>query len=129
MYVTGTATSTPLEIIIPVVVGGLAAVVLLSLFIICCVVCYHSKKSKKNEQRWTNLLSQMELMEMEMADECKRGKNERERDGWRTGRSGGRKREIQWVANIKGVMNIIGWCVCVCVCVCVHTCATSVYID
>jgi hypothetical protein len=63
----------PLEIIIPVVVGGLAVVAFFFILIICCVVCYHSRKSKKTEQRWTNLLSQMELMELEMADECKRG--------------------------------------------------------
>ena len=63
----------PLVIIIPVVAGGPLIVVFLSMLIICCVVCYHRRKSKKNEQRWTNLLSQMELMELEMADECKRG--------------------------------------------------------
>ena len=72
--------SIPLVIIIPVIAGSVVVVVILSLFIICCVVCYHRKKSKKNEQRWTNLLSQMELMELEMADECKRGKRERERE-------------------------------------------------
>ena len=76
----------PLYIIIPVVAGVLLVVVIISLIIICCVVCLYRKKSKKNEQRWTNLLSQMELMELEMADECKRGmcviheQKERERE-------------------------------------------------
>ena len=75
MYVGGETQgdSLPLEIIIPVIAGGLVAVALFFILIICCVVCYHRRKSKKNEQRWTNLLSQMELMELEMADECKRG--------------------------------------------------------
>ena len=63
----------PLVIIIPAVAGGLLVVALFFMVIICCVVCYHRRKSKKTEQRWTNLLSQMELMELEMADECKRG--------------------------------------------------------
>ena len=70
---TDAANTIPLVIIIPVVAGGPLIVVFLSMLIICCVVCYHRRKSKKNEQRWTNLLSQMELMELEMADECKRG--------------------------------------------------------
>ena len=68
-----TASEIPLVIIIPVIGGGLLVVVIFSMLIICCVVCYHRRKSKKTEQRWTNLLSQMELMELEMADECKRG--------------------------------------------------------
>ena len=95
-YVTQVSNTRLLVIIIPVIAGGLLIVVACSMFIICCVVCYHRRKSKKNEQRWTNLLSQMELMELEMADECKRGEllnlapvcvcvcereRERERDG------------------------------------------------
>ena len=73
-YTEQTQTELPLEIIIPAVGGSLLVVIFCSVFIVCCVVCYHNKKSKKSEQRWTNLLSQMELMELEMADECKRGK-------------------------------------------------------
>ena len=73
-YITNTP-SEILVIIIPVIVGVVVVVVFCSMFIICCVVCYHIRKSKKNEQRWTNLLSQMELMELEMADECKRGES------------------------------------------------------
>ena len=74
-YTTTTTNELPLHIIIPVIAGGLFVVVVFSFLIICCVVCYHRRKSKKNEQRWTNLLSQMELMELEMADECKRGES------------------------------------------------------
>ncbi len=63
-----------LEIIIPSVVGGFAVVVILLVLVMCCIICGYKSKHKKTEQRWTNLLAQMELLEIEMADECKRGK-------------------------------------------------------
>ena len=50
-------------------------IIVLLLMIMCCIVCgYYKSKHKKTEQRWTNLLAQMELLEVEMADECKRGR-------------------------------------------------------
>ena len=63
----------PLVIIIPCVVGGLLLVVAFSVFLICCIACCYNTRARKKEKQWTNLLAQMELMEMEMAEECKRG--------------------------------------------------------
>ena len=68
-----TSNEVPLVIIIPSVVGGLLVVIVLFLLITCCITCGYKSKHKKTEQRWTNLLAQMELLEVEMADECKRG--------------------------------------------------------
>ena len=63
----------PLVIIIPCVVGGLLLVVAFSVCLICCIACCYNSRARKKEKQWTNLLAQMELMEMEMAEECKRG--------------------------------------------------------
>ncbi|XP_064399093.1 plexin-A1-like isoform X2 [Halichondria panicea] len=70
----------PLEIIIPSVVGGFAVVVILLVLVMCCIICVYTSKHKKTEQRWTNLLAQMELLEIEMADECKRAFTELQTD-------------------------------------------------
>ncbi len=70
---TGVGEALPLEIIIPSVVGGFAVMVILLVLVMCCIICGYQSKHKKTEQRWTNLLAQMELLEIEMADECKRG--------------------------------------------------------
>ena len=51
--------------------GG--GVLILSVFVICIILCVYSSKSREKDKRLTNLLSQMELWELEMADECKRG--------------------------------------------------------
>ena len=72
-YTEQTKTELPLVIIIPAVVGGLLVVVFCSVFIVCCVVCYHVRNSKKSERRWTNLVSKMELKEVDETDEGKRG--------------------------------------------------------
>ncbi len=66
----------PLDIIIPASVVGVLLVVAVVVIIMCCIICRYNSKHKKTEQRWTNLLAQMELLEVEMADECKRGKRE-----------------------------------------------------
>ena len=45
----------------------------------CCVgwivaiICISRRQGKKKEQQYTNLIAKMELLEYEMADECKRG--------------------------------------------------------
>ena len=64
----------------------------------CCIICGYKSKHKKTEQRWTNLLAQMELLEVEMADECKRGRL------------------------------CVCVCVCACVCVCVRVCVCVCFI-
>lgn len=60
-----------LAIIIGASIGG--GVLLVSLFIICCVVCCFMSRAKAKDKQFTTLLAQMELWEVEMADECKRG--------------------------------------------------------
>ncbi len=67
------ANEIPLLILIPSVVVGFLVVLALLVVIMCCIICAYKSKHKKTEQRWTNLLQQMELLEIEMADECKRG--------------------------------------------------------
>ena len=62
-----------LALIIPVIVGPVVLVLLISLLLICIIMCVSARKSREKDKRLTTLLSQMELWEMEMADECKRG--------------------------------------------------------
>ena len=62
-----------LTLIIPVIVGPVVLVVLISLLLICIIVCVSASRSREKDKRLTTLLSQMELWEIEMADECKRG--------------------------------------------------------
>ena len=60
--------------VIAIAVGASAGgVLILSVFVICIILCVYSSKSREKDKRLTNLLSQMELWELEMADECKRG--------------------------------------------------------
>ena len=68
-------TTTPLnlQLIIPVTAGPVALVLLLSMVIICIVICVTRSSARAKDKRLTTLLSQMELWELEMADECKRG--------------------------------------------------------
>ena len=62
-----------LGVIIGAAGGSTGAVVVVSLFAICCIVCCFSRRAKAKDKQFTNLLSRMELWEVEMADECKRG--------------------------------------------------------
>ena len=64
-----------LTIIIAVsVVGGSMIISLfLMILIICCVCCCYKSKEKKRDRQFQGLITQMELMESELADECRRG--------------------------------------------------------
>ena len=62
-----------LALIIPVIVGPVVLVLLISFLLICIIVCVSASRSREKDKRLTTLLSQMELWEIEMADECKRG--------------------------------------------------------
>ena len=62
-----------LQLIIPVTVGPVALVLLLSMLVICIIICVTRSSALAKDKRLTTLLSQMELWELEMADECKRG--------------------------------------------------------
>ena len=63
-----------LVIIIAVAASG-GGVLLVASLVIIMVVCVYRSKSKAKDKRLTNLLAQMELWEIEMADECKRGED------------------------------------------------------
>ena len=64
----------PIVIIVPAVVGGAVVIsLLLVCCIVCCVCCQFKRKSKEKEKQVQNLLTHMELMESELADECRRG--------------------------------------------------------
>ena len=75
-YTESEPSSTPLYVII-IAASAAGGAVLLSLFVICCIICCYTRKAREKEKKFTNLLAQMELWEVEMADECKRGEYSR----------------------------------------------------
>lgn len=57
-----------------IIAGSSAAgVSFFSLFLICVIVGCFWRRARAKQKQFTNLLAQMELWEVEMADECKRG--------------------------------------------------------
>ena len=48
-------------------------VLIVLVLVIFIIVCLYRSKTEQREKQLTNLLAQMELLEIEMADECKRG--------------------------------------------------------
>ena len=60
-----------LAIIIGASVGG--GVLVVSVIVVFFVICCFMRRAKEKDKQFTNLLAQMELWEVEMADECKRG--------------------------------------------------------
>ena len=71
-YTESESGATPVYVII-IAASAAGGAVLLSLLVICCIICWYTRKAREKEKRFTNLLAQMELWEVEMADECKRG--------------------------------------------------------
>ena len=63
----------PLQVIIPAVAAPVAFILFCCLVSIIGITCITRRTSKKKEQQYTNLIAKMELLEYEMADECKRG--------------------------------------------------------
>ena len=64
--------------IAPIIGGAVGGGVLLLLLLFCIIplillIIYSARQSKKKDQRFVNLLVQMESMELEMADQCKQG--------------------------------------------------------
>ena len=72
IYIEDAGSDSKLAIIIGASTAG--GVVIISLLAIVCIICCFSRRAKAKEKQFTNLLAQMELWEVEMADECKRGK-------------------------------------------------------
>lgn len=64
----------PLQIIIPAVVAPVVVILVCCVLLVVGIVCFTRRAGKKKEQQYTNLIAKMELLEYEMADECKRGK-------------------------------------------------------
>ena len=54
--------------------SGAGGVFIFSLLLICIFLCCFLRRARAKEKQFSNLLAQMELWEVEMADECKRGK-------------------------------------------------------
>ena len=67
------ASPIPLGVIIPAVAVPVAVILLCCVLLIIVIACVATRVSKKKEQQYTNLIARMELLEYEMADECKRG--------------------------------------------------------
>lgn len=63
----------PLGTIIPAVVIPVTIIFICCVVSIAAIICVSARVSKKKEQQYTNLIAKMELLEYEMADECKRG--------------------------------------------------------
>ena len=55
------------------VAGAILLLFLLLLLLIIPIAFYMRRQSRKKDLRFTHLLSQMETMELEMADQCKQG--------------------------------------------------------
>ena len=74
--VTYTSDSTSSESDLPIIVGATASggVVIILLLIMCFIICCFSRRARAKDRQFSNLLVQMEQWEVEMADECKRGK-------------------------------------------------------
>jgi plexin A len=68
-------------IIVPVAVGGSLIISLIIMFvIICCVYGCYKRKSKERDRKFQGLITQMELMESELAEECRRAFTELQTD-------------------------------------------------
>ncbi len=65
--------STNIGLIIGVVAGVVGFLLITCLILIVAIIMISRKQSKKKERQYTNLIARMELLEVEMADECKRG--------------------------------------------------------
>ncbi len=72
-YMAQEDTSVPLSVIIPAVVVPVAAIFICCVVSIVVIILVASRVSKKKERQYTSLIAKMELLEYEMADECKRG--------------------------------------------------------
>ncbi len=60
-------------IIVPAVAAPVAVILLCCVIWIVAIICISQRLGKKKEQQYTSLIARMELIEYEMADECKRG--------------------------------------------------------
>ena len=75
MYVVEEGSSLPVAVIAGSVVGIVVLVAVAFLLIIFVVLVAFRRQSKLKDQKLVNLLSQMETMELDMADQCKQGES------------------------------------------------------
>ena len=71
-------TSSPgvnIYLIVGVVAAGVFVLLVFCCMVIAIIICFSRKQSKKKELQYTSLIAKMELLEVEMADECKRGES------------------------------------------------------
>ena len=62
-----------LIVAVPAAVAGLIIVSALVFSITCCIYVRFKRSSKERDRQFQGLLAQMELMESELAEECRRG--------------------------------------------------------
>ena len=58
---------------IPAAVAGLIILLVLVFSITCCIYVRFKRSNKERDRQFQGLLAQMELMESELAEECRRG--------------------------------------------------------
>ena len=75
MYFVEGGSSLSAGVITGTVVGIVVLVALVFLVVICFVLVTFRRQSKLKDQKLVNLLSQMETMELDMADQCKQGES------------------------------------------------------
>ena len=75
MYFVEADSSLSVGVIAGTVVGIVVLVALVFLVVICVVLVLFRQQSKLKDQKLVNLLSQMETMELDMADQCKQGES------------------------------------------------------
>lgn len=62
-----------LIIAVPAAVAGLIILLVLVFSITCCIYVRFKRSNKERDRQFQGLLAQMELMESELAEECRRG--------------------------------------------------------
>ena len=65
--------SPPVAIIAGSVVGGVIIIAVVFFVVIAIVIVSARRQAKLKDKRYVTLMSQMESMELEMADQCKQG--------------------------------------------------------
>ena len=58
-----------------VVAAGVFVLLVFCCIVIAIIICFSCKQSKKMELQYTNIIAKMELLEVEMVDECKGGES------------------------------------------------------
>ena len=72
------STSSPgvsIPLIIGIVTAGFFVLLIIFCMVIAIIICFSRKQNKKKELQFTNVIAKMELLKVEMVDECKGGES------------------------------------------------------